>query len=162
MKKRAFLRGLLGFPLGIAIGHILSVFGSLLFGDGTFQPCTPDLIAMTGTEINAVLLQTLLCGVVGASFAASSIVWEMEKWNIVKQTGLYFLINLVVMLPTAYLLNWMDHSLIGLLIYFGIFTLYFAVIWLIQYFVWKRTLKKINAKIHQMSSNEKSNSEEGL
>lgn len=151
MKKKAFLRGLLGFPLGIAIGHILSVLGSLLFGDGAFQPCTPDLIAMAGNEINAVILQTLLCGVIGASFAASSIVWEIEKWNIAKQTGFYFLINSVFMLPTAYLLNWMEHSVIGFLIYFGIFTLYFAIIWMIQYFVWKRTLKRMNAKIHSMN-----------
>lgn len=154
MKKKAFLRGLLGFPLGIAIGHMISVLGSLLWGDGTFQPCTPSLIAAVGNEINAVILQTLLCGIVGASFAASSVVWELENWNILKQTGCYFLINAVFMLPTAYLLNWMEHSLIGFLIYLGIFTLYFAVIWMIQYFVWKHILKKMNAKIQKLSDDE--------
>lgn len=152
MKKKAFLRGLLGFPLGIAIGHVLSVLGSLIFGDGTFQPCTPDLIAMAGNEINAVILQTLLCGIVGTSFAASSVLWEQENWSIAKQTGFYFLINAVIMLPTAYFLNWMEHSLLGFLIYFGIFTLYFAAIWMIQYLVWKRTLKKMNDKLHRMSN----------
>ena len=152
MKKKAFLRGLLGFPLGIAIGYVISVLGSLVFGNGAFQPCTPALIAMAGSEINAVMLQTLLCGVVGTSFAASSVLWEIEKWSIVKQTGSYFLINAVVMLPTAYLLNWMDHSFKGFFIYFGIFTLYFAVIWMIQYLVWKHTLRKMNDKIHGMSN----------
>ncbi len=155
MKKKVFVRGLLGFPLGIAIGHTISVLGSLFFGDGAFQPCTPDLIALAGNEINAVMLQTLLCGVVGTGFAASSVIWEAEEWSIVKQTGFYFLINAMVMLPTAYLLNWMEHSLIGFLIYFGIFTLYFAVIWMIQYFMWKCTLKKMNDKIHRMSSDKK-------
>ena len=154
MKKKAFLRGLLGFPLGIAIGHIISVLGSLFWANGTFEPCVPSLIASVGNEINAVILQTLLCGVIGASFAASSVVWEFENWSIAKQTGFYFLINAVFMLPTAYFLNWMEHSLMGFLVYFGIFTLYFAIIWLIQYFVWKHTLKKMNAKLHSLSDNE--------
>lgn len=151
MKKKAILRGLLGFPLGISIGHIFSVLGSLMFGDGGFYPCSPDLIAFAGNEINAVILQSLLCGVIGASFAASSVVWEIEKWSIAKQTGLYFLINAVLMLPTAYILNWMEHSIIGFVCYFGIFTLYFAVIWIIQYAAWKCTLKKINDKIRRLS-----------
>lgn len=154
MKKKVFLRGLIGFPLGIAIGHIISVLGSLFWANGTFEPCVPSLIASVGNEINAVILQTLLCGVIGASFAASSVVWEFENWSIVKQTGFYFLINAVFMLPTAYFLNWMEHSLTGFLVYLGIFTLNFAVIWLIQYFVWKHTLKKMNAKLHSLSNNE--------
>ena len=151
MKKKAFLRGILGFPLGITIGHIISVLCSLVWGNGTFEPCVPSLIATAGNEINAVILQTLLCGVIGASFAASSVVWEFENWSIAKQTGFYFLINAVCMLPTAYFLNWMEHSFIGFLIYFGIFTFYFAIIWLIQYFVWKHILKKMNAKLHSLS-----------
>lgn len=150
MKNKVFLRGLLGFPLGIAIGHIISVLGSLFLKDGTFQFCTPSLIALVGNEINAVILQTLLCGVIGVSFAASSVIWELENWSILKQTGFYFLINAVFMLPTAYLLNWMEHSLAGFLIYLGIFILYFAIIWMIQYFIWKHIIKKMNAKIHKL------------
>ena len=154
MKKKAFLRGLLGFPLGIAIGHVISVLGALFFGNGSFQPCVPSLVEALGNEISAVLLQTLLCGVVGASFAASSVVWECENFSIVKQTGLYFLINAVFMLPTAYFLNWMEHSFLGFLGYFGIFTVYFAVIWLIQYFAWKHTLKKMNARLRSLGENQ--------
>ena len=153
MKKKAFLRGLLGFIVGIAIGHIISVLGSLFWANGTFEPCIPSLIASVGNEINAVILQTLLCGVIGASFAASSVVWEFEKWSIAKQTGVYFLINAVFMLPAAYFLNWMEHSLMGFLSYFGTFILYFAIIWLIQYFIWKHTLKKMNAKLQSLSDN---------
>lgn len=151
MKKKAFLRGLLGFPLGISIGHIISVLISLSFGDGGFYPCPPDLIAFTGNEIRAVILQSLLCGVIGSGFAASSVVWEIEKWSIAKQTGLYFLINAVLMLPAAYILNWMKHSILGFFSYFGVFTLYFAVIWIIQYAAWKCTLKKINEKLRRLS-----------
>lgn len=155
MKKKAILRGLLGFPVGVAIGHIFSVLGSLFFGDGGFYPCSPDLISYAGNEINAVILQTILCGVVGVSFSASSVAWEAERWSIAKQTGVYFLVNALVMLPTAYLLNWMEHSVSGFFIYFGIFTLYFSIIWAVQYFAWKLAVKKMNAKLRKMTDDEK-------
>ena len=154
MKKKAFLRGLLGFPLGIAIGHVISVLGSLFWGGGDFAPCEPGLVQAMGNEINAVLLQTLLCGVVGSGFAAGSVIWEIESWSIVKQTGVYFLISGLCVLPAAYFLGWMEHSLLGFLAYFGIFLFYFAVIWLIQYFAWKYTLKKMNAKLQKFSEQE--------
>lgn len=150
MKKKAFLRGLLGFPLGIAIGHVISVICSLLFGDGTFQPCTSELIALAGNEVNAIILQTFFCGIVGTGFAASSVVWEKETWSIAKQTGSYFLINSLIMLPVAYFLQWMEHSLKGFLIYFGLFTFYFGIMWVIQYFIWKHTLKKMNKRLSDM------------
>lgn len=156
MKKKAILRGLLGFPVGIAIGHIISVLSSLIFGNGAFDPCSPDLISYAGNEINAVILQTILCGVVGVSFSASSVVWEAEGWSMAKQTGVYFLVNTLVMLPTAYLLNWMEHSVGGFFYYFGIFTLYFSIIWAIQYFAWRIAVKKMNEKLRKMSADDKS------
>lgn len=151
MKKKAFLRGLLGFPLGIAIGHILSVIGSFIFGNGAYSPCTPELVSAMGSEINAVVLQTLLCGVIGTSFAAGSVVWEMEEWSMVRQTGVYFLINSLVMLPVAYILNWMEHSFVGFLIYFAVFILYFVLIWGVWYLVWKQCVKKLNQKLGRIT-----------
>ena len=49
MKKKLILRGLLGVPLGIAIGHIITVIVSLCIGDGLFYPVRPELVgAMRG------------------------------------------------------------------------------------------------------------------
>lgn len=38
MKKEALLRGLLGVPLGIALGHIISLLASLGLAGGEFSP----------------------------------------------------------------------------------------------------------------------------
>lgn len=155
MKKKAFLRGLLGFPLGIALGQVILIVLSLFWGDGRFTPCMPDLAANMGSEIGAVMLQTLFCGIIGASFAASSVIWEMDKWSIALQTGLYFAINSLAMLPTAYALHWMGHSVGGFLSYFGMFILYFAIIWAVQYFFWKRKLKRLNARLQHLAGDER-------
>lgn len=147
MLKKAFYRGRHGFLSGIAIGHILSIIVSLNHGDGVFYPCAPDLISAVGNEMNAVILQTFLYGVIGTSFSASTVVWDIENWSIAAQTGAYFLINALVVLPSAYVLSWMEHSLMGFLTYFGVFTFYFALIWMIKYFACKRAIKKMNAKL---------------
>lgn len=147
MKKQAILRGLLGFPLGIAIGYTITIIGSLALGRGSYYPCTPKLIETMGSEINAVVVQTVLCGLLGSSFASSSVVWEIDHWSPAKQSSVYFLITAIIMMPVAYVTNWMQHTLTGFLIYFITFAAIFFIIWIVQYFIWKGKIKKMNNKI---------------
>ena len=92
MKKKLLLRGALGFPIGIAIGYVITICISLVWAGGYYSPCVPELAEALGSEIGAVALQALLCGLLGAGFAASSVIWEMESWSIARQTGVYFFI----------------------------------------------------------------------
>lgn len=78
MKKKIIMRSLLGFPLGIAMGYLITILISLCWANGYYSPCAPELISVMGNEINAVILQTVLCGILGTGFAASSVIWEME------------------------------------------------------------------------------------
>ena len=100
----------------------VSIIISISLGQGAYSPYTPELAKVMGSEINAVIFQTVLSGLLGATFAVSSLIWEMDKWSIAKQTAIYFLITSLVMMPIAYFANWMEHSFVGFLIYFGIFT----------------------------------------
>jgi len=147
MKKKVLQRALLGLPLGICLGYAITILISLIVGNGEYLPVPPQLVLDLGNEINAVLVQTLLCGILGAGFAAASVIWEMEDWSLVKQTGLYFLISSLLMIPVAWLANWMEHSFRGFVIYFGIFLIIFVIIWLIQYLFIRENIKKMNAKI---------------
>lgn len=147
MKKQAFFRGLIGVPIGITIGYLITIFISLGWGNGYYSPCVPSLEEQMGSEINAVILQTVLCGILGAVFGAISIIWELDSWSIVKQTGIYFLIGSISMMPIAYINHWMEHSIGGFLSYFWIFIVIFIVAWIIQYIVWRQRIKKINESI---------------
>lgn len=102
-----------------------------------------------GQRDRAVALQALLCGLWAVGFAASSVIWEMESWSLVRQTGVYFFIISLIMLPIAYVAYWMEHSVAGVLGYFGVFVLIFAVIWGIQFAIGKRNVKKMNEKISE-------------
>lgn len=147
MRKKVLLRGLLGFPLGICMGYIISIVISLVWGQGYYSACVPDLITTMGSEIGAVVLQTALSGLLGAVFAMSSAIWEVESWSIVRQTGTYFAITAVTMMPIAYLTNWMEHTVAGFLLYFGIFAGIFVFVWVIQYLIWKNKIRRMNEKV---------------
>ena len=75
-------------------------------------------------------------------------VWSLDHWSLVKQTGVYFLIGSLAMLPIAYLAHWMEHSLRGILGYFltlpGDFRGEFGAI---QYLTWRRRIGKLNQKL---------------
>ncbi len=144
MKKKIFIRSVLGFPFGLAIGYFITIIISLIWGNGYYSPCVPELIVVMGSEIKAVLLQAFLCGILGSGFAASSIIWEMDNWGLVKQTGIYLLLTSVIMMPIAYVTYWMEHSLKGALSYFGIFIFIFIIMWIVQYVIAKRNVEKMN------------------
>ena len=147
MKRKLILRGLFGFSVGVAIGFVITIIISVCVGDGSFYPVTPELIVTMGNELNAVILQTVLCGIMGAGFAMASVIWEMDSWSLAKQSGIYFSVACIVMLPIAYVTNWMKHTVGGILAYVGIFVVIFLVVWLIQYSAWKRKIKKMNDSI---------------
>ncbi len=153
MKKKAFLRGLLGFPLGVSVGYIITIVISLLFANGYYSPCVPQLADAVGSEINAVALQAILCGLLGAGCAAASVIWDVDRWGLVKQSGLYFLVLSLLMMPIAYAAYWMEHSVRGFLSYFGVFALIFALIWVIEWLVGRSNVKKLNARLNRNGKN---------
>lgn len=152
MKKKLIGRGLLGFPLGIAIGFLITILISVFVGDGSFYPVTPELMEAAGNELNAVIAQTLLCGIMGTGFAMASVIWEIDSWSLAKQSGIYFSVACIVMLPIAYVTNWMKHSVGGILSYVGIFFAIFLIAWLMQYHAWKSRIKKMNDCIRKNGS----------
>ena len=48
-----------------------------------------------------VIVQAAVACLVGAGFAGSSVVWEVERWGLALQTGVYFLLLALFMLPAA-------------------------------------------------------------
>jgi len=151
MMKKAILRGLLGLPLGLAMVHVIALFVSMAIGDGGFHPVTGPLVDEFGSEFNAVLFQTILSGILGVSFAAASTIWEVESWGIAKQTGIYFLVISVTLLPIAYFTHWMERSVIGFIIYFGIFIGIFVLVWTIQYLAMRNKISRINDRVKEKS-----------
>ena len=142
--KKIIQRGIVGVFVGFTIGQIISIIISFSLGTGEYIACAPEFITSVGNEAAAVAIQAFLCGIMGFGFGGASAIWEMDSLSIAAQTGICFLIYSLFMLPIAYFTYWMEHSVTGFLIYFGIFVALFIFIWVIQYLIWKKRIKEIN------------------
>ncbi len=134
---------------GVVISHFVTIGISLVIGDGSYYSCVPSLIERFGSEVTAVIIQTVLSAILGAGFAGSSLIWEKDEWSLLKQTSIYFGIVSVLMMTVAYICEWMEHSVKGVLSYFGIFFAIFVVVWIVQYLIWKVRISKIKEGIQK-------------
>lgn len=145
--KKIVSRVLYSFPIGISCSVGISLFLSLLFGEGKYYPFAASLVFFTGSEVKAMLLQTMLSGILGSVFGGMSFIWEIERWGILKQTAVYFLSVSIPMMGISYLLYWMEHSLNGFLLYFLIFVMVFFVVWLFNFAIYWFKVRRINQEL---------------
>lgn len=101
---------------------------------------------MCGNEINAVTLQAVCSLINGAAWAGATVIWEIEDWSLMRQTVTHFIVGSVCTLPIAYVMHWMERSIMGVLSYFGFFFAIYVIIW-VSTFLSMKKLEKINRKI---------------
>ncbi|HBC96676.1 MAG TPA: DUF3021 domain-containing protein [Clostridium sp.] len=147
MKNKAIVRGFLGFPIGVFISYTITIVISLVLAQGYYSPASPELVSQCGSQINAVVLQFILSGLLGAVLGAGSVIWENDDWSFPKQSIIHFVITSLTMLPIAYFSHWMEHTFAGIAGYFIIFLAIYIAIWITLYGVWKHSIKQINDKL---------------
>ena len=145
--KKIVSRVLYSFPIGISCSVGISLLLSLIFGEGKYYPFAASLVSFTGSEEKAMLMQTILSGILGSVFGGMSFIWEIERWSILKQTAVYFLSVSIPMMGISYLLYWMEHSLNGFLLYFLIFVMVFIVVWLLNFAIYWFKVRRINEEL---------------
>jgi len=147
MLRKALCRALIGFPLGVFLGNAITVMISLIQNDGKYYAVVPSLVDQMGSELNAVVLQFILSGILGAGFAGFSVVWENDEWSILKRTLVHLLGTSLTFLPVAYVNHWMEPTPGGVLAYMAIWFGIYLVIWLAQYLFWKNKVQQINQRL---------------
>ncbi len=153
MKKKVISRCLIGAPIGLFISFMITLIISIIINKGEYYPVVPQLTALCGNELNAVVIQTICSLIYGAAFGGASVIWEAENWSLLKQTVLHFLVITISMFPIAYFMYWMPHSFLGIVGYIAIFFLIYFSIWIAQYFAMKKRIQAFNDKVKSDSVN---------
>ena len=148
-KKKILTRALSGAPIGLTICTMITILFSLLFGNGAYFPVSQELIDACGSEINAVLLQTVFGMIYGAVFGASSVIWEAENWSLLKMTLSHLAVCSATAFPIAWFMRWMPHNLPGALCFFALFFAIYAVIWLAKYCAIRRQIRQLNRRLQE-------------
>lgn len=80
---------------------------------------------------------------------ASAVIWQIEKWSLLRQTVTHLAIISAVTFPIAYLMHWMEHSVGGVLGYMALTFAIYAVIWAAILLRIHRRIKRLNAEIRK-------------
>ena len=147
IKKQMLIRGIGAIPSGIAIGFLIPLAISISRGSHQYIVCSSSLSQAMGSEVNAVILQVICTAILGASFGITSTVYMIEKWSLLRQVLIYFLINGVVMNIVAVICRWIDFTILSVISFLIQYVIVFLIIWFVIYLVNYKNIRQINSKI---------------
>lgn len=153
MLKKMLSRALTSAVACMAINQLIGIARSLAAGDGRYSPVTPAFEARFPSATAAVIVQMLLIGLVGATFAACSVIFEIERWSFLKQGALHLLITSAVGVPVC-LYCWMPASRAGAAWLAGSWVFCYAATWLAQYLVYRHHVRRLNERIRAVNGEE--------
>ncbi|MBR2524167.1 MAG: DUF3021 family protein [Clostridiales bacterium] len=145
--KEVLKRGFTSFAIssfaGLIVNLIIDMIMNASFSTG-FISMSPDYVALFPSATIAAYVNILLYGVIGATFAMSAYIYEVEKIGFIIQSIIYFIITSSVCVGITILL-WQLHKYPAAFI----FTLagYFAthvIMMVIEYRRLKADIKVIN------------------
>lgn len=153
MLKKILTRALVTAPVCMVVSQIITIIISHIIGDGRMFPVTPAFAALFKSETTAVIVQSLLVGLIGATFAGCSVIFDMERWSYLKQGVIHLAITSSVLVSVC-LICWRPINRVGIWIMLSgwIFT-YFCT-WMPQYFIYRHNIRRLNEKIQSMNRKE--------
>ncbi len=128
IKNKLIIRALIGAIIGMLIGLFICTFAN-------------DLSELAAERIN-LIIQVVGSGIYGAIPMGGTIAYEIENWSLLKATLIHYSTTMAAFLIANALLNWFSWSII---IYILLaLTIGFFIIWFVEYFSWKRTIRRMN------------------
>jgi len=144
MWKKSLMRGLVSYCISVTI--TLFIY-ALLVLCGSPSVCIPAFVDRAGGELISALLQPLLIGLIGFAFGAGSVLFEIEKWSFMKQGAAHLAVTAAVWIPVE--LACFSPITPPILMSFTLSAAAtYAITWIIQYFVWRAQVRRLNEKIH--------------
>ena len=150
MLKKILTRSVISAPISIVINQLVTIIISIIIGDGRYFPVTPAFAALFRNELTPVIVQILLIGLIGAVFAGSSVIFEIERWSFLKQGAVHLLVTSAVFLPVS-MLCWRPVNFASGLSLAASWIFVYACTWLSQYLVWRHSIKNLNARIRSVN-----------
>lgn len=148
--KHILLRFIIGFACGVLQGAMVMFFISLGVNGikGEYIPVLPSTVELFGSENLAVIMQTVLTGLMGVAYAMASLVYENPKWSFLKQSLMQFLITFPCILIVARVC-WVPEAMEG---YISLVCSVFAgyiVNFIIQFNIAKSNVRAINDRMEE-------------
>ena len=130
MRKKAIWLALLGYALGCGIG----VFFALRSGNFSLKTSLPRI---------------LLGGIPGAVAMASTVIYDIEEWSLLRATVTHFVIVMGVIIFGCFVLDWFEPWSLSFWIMIAVEAVAYFIIWLIMYLGYRGQIRKLNEMLKE-------------
>ena len=138
MEDRFAIKAMSGALIGVAICLVIFALGGY--------------DAQIIESRSGFILQILGSALLGVICNGGAIAYEIDSWGVTKATLIHYVASLGAFMLATGLLHWFPTQY--LLLVFVIFTVLYAVIWLINFISWRKVIRQMNADLKQMIQNE--------
>lgn len=152
MIKNALMRGINSFIYATVINVLIALIMVAIVNNPDFVPLVPDYADRFESEIVALLLQIVLIGLTSAVFGAGSVILEIERWSLLKQSVIYYILTATVWIPVSIICWRIDKYTIAFISTICSYTISYIITWIVQYNLCKKSIAKINQKLNEMNT----------
>ena len=136
MYKKALLLGIIGYIAGCAIGLVFALQNSPF----SFADALPRI---------------LLGGIPGAIAMGTAVIYDIEKWSLLKATVTHFLIVMGVIFLASFVLKWFVPWSTPFWIMMAAEAVGYILVWLILYLCYKAKVRKLNEMLKESREEER-------
>ncbi len=140
LKQRFIYKASIGFSLGVfvTIGFCLIA----VFSDDPFTNI------LTKEYLLRLVIQLLCGGLMGIVGNGGAVIYEVDRWSIIRMTVTHFVLTFVTFLILGFANNWLEPrlSLFNVIMILGWILTYF-IIWMTQYLIYKKEVDQINRSL---------------
>ncbi|MFX3959188.1 DUF3021 domain-containing protein [Streptococcus suis] len=142
---------ILSASLGIAIGTIISIITSAVFGQGAYLPLNPfstmgAYYLSNLSQVTVMLICVLTWASIGILFQLADKIFEQD-WSLLRMMATHFGITVLGFTPLGILAGWFPVKLGALLFFWLIFVLVYASLFFLNYRKMERQIKDINGRL---------------
>ncbi len=135
LKQKLIIKSL----IGAVIGMIICVAFMVFYGD--------DM-----NDRLRIIIQLIGGGIYGAIANGGSVAYDIESWSILKATFTHYLTTMTAFVVASLSLGWFSN--VALVIAVVFLTIGYVIIWLIEYFTSKKTVREINEALQELKKEE--------
>ena len=148
--NRLMLRmAVIGFIMGVVFGDAIT----MLFAS------TPDHLAFVSQDMSdrygdtaALIIQSLVSGIVGFIAFYGTIVYYDERFNIITATLIHMAISLTALLSAGYFLGWIGTTIEDLMLFLVLPLVMYFMIWFSVYISYRMKIEQINEALERRRS----------
>ena len=147
MVKRISFSFAISCCCGLVVYMLLELVGNVVLGLNDFSGMTPEYMALFPSETLALGVAVLCHGLIGATFAVATFIYEKIELGFVLQNVIYFLLTGVVWIPVICFVWQLYRYPAALISTIGGFAMTYVVMSIVGYNITKKEVAEINARL---------------